>query len=164
MQSKDGFPSMARPCQWKVDFTVSAPAIKRLREAISTKDLMRNSHSPGMKGLLGSPNASPWMELNHGSISLCPSERAISAADKTDCPSKEATADILANRRYPEAFCTVQDSWDISLRAPFTADTLVLSSPVIEAQLQIYKSAPNISGFLHSTTHPHTYFTTPTTS
>jgi hypothetical protein len=85
------------------------------------------------------------MELNHGSISLCASERARSAADEADCTLKEATADIFAKRRHPEAFCTVQDSWDISLRAPFTADTLVLSSPVIEAQLQIYKSAPNIS-------------------
>jgi hypothetical protein len=49
-RSKDWFPVTARPCEWKVNLAVSAPAIKRLQEANSTKDLMRSSHSPGMNG------------------------------------------------------------------------------------------------------------------
>jgi hypothetical protein len=60
-------------------------------------------------GLLGGPNVSVRMELNHGSISLCASKPAKSVANEPDCTSKEATADIFAKRRHPEAFCAAQE-------------------------------------------------------
>jgi len=72
------------------------------------------------------------MDTDYGFFRICASERARPVVIEPLSRLKGSYGRYMVGKRWSDAFCAVQE---FPLSAPFKADMIAVSSPIIESQL-----------------------------